>query len=183
VAQIAGRAVRVGAWEKGRGSWKLNVDWRLRRIIVGRWGDGLHGAILVDGRWHRVGHDGRVSDRPGTGRSDRVGTLAAVAPMRQLVVVKTASQLSLFQVSGNVFVRHLLEASLEKVNFLKCCVSLESEHREHIYSYLILAPSSSTASGCLLSVLLNTEIVTVNGIDWRVVGRGHMGRSVHLVRW
>jgi hypothetical protein len=99
------------------------------------------------------------------------------------VVVETASQLSLFQVSGNVFVGHLLEASLEKVNFLKCCVSLESKHREHIYSYLILAPSSSTASGCLLSVLLNTEIVTVNGIDWRVVGRGHMGRSVHLVRW
>jgi hypothetical protein len=48
--------------------------------------------------------------------------------MRQLVVVKTASQLSLFQVSGNVFVRHLLEASLEKVNFLQFCVSLQSKH-------------------------------------------------------
>jgi hypothetical protein len=80
---------------------------RLGRVVIGRWGDGLHRAILIDGQWHRVGHNGRVSDRPGTG-SDRVGTLATVAPMRQLVVVKTASQLSLFQVSSNVFIGHLL---------------------------------------------------------------------------
>jgi hypothetical protein len=52
--------------------------------------------------------------------------------MRQLMVVKTASQLSLFQVSGNVFVGHLLEAGLEKVNFLQSCISQQSKHREHI---------------------------------------------------
>jgi hypothetical protein len=56
---------------------------------------------------------------------DGATTLAAVAPMRKLVVVKTASQLGLFQVSGNMFIRHFLEAGLEKVNFLQCSVSQE----------------------------------------------------------
>ena len=51
------------------------------------------------------------------------------------------------------------------------------------YPYLILTPSSSTASGCLLSVLLNTKIVSINGINRNVVGLSHMGGSIHLVRW
>jgi hypothetical protein len=57
------------------------MDGRLRRIIVGGWGNGLHRAVLVDGRWHRVCHNWRVSDRSGTGRGDRVCTLTAVTPM------------------------------------------------------------------------------------------------------
>ena len=121
-----------------------------------------------------------MSDSAGAG-GDGATTLAAVAPMRQLVVVKTASQLSLFQVSGNVFVWHLLEAGLEEINFLVLCKQ-ESKHQENIYPYLVLAPCSATASGCLLSVLLNAEIVSVDSIHWGVVGLGHMG-GVHLVRW
>jgi hypothetical protein len=95
--------------------------------------------------------------RASAGRGDRVGTLAAVASVRQLVVVKAASQLSLFQMSGNVLIGHLLETSLEKVNFL------------------ILTPSPASTSRCLLSVLLNAEVVSVDGIDRRVVGLAHMG--------
>jgi hypothetical protein len=57
----------------------------------------------------------------------------------------------------------------------------ESKHQENIYPYLVLAPCSATASGCLLSVLLNAEIVSVDSIHWGVVGLGHMG-GVHLVR-
>jgi hypothetical protein len=122
VAEVAGRAVGVGARKEGGCSGELDVLWRLRRVVVGWRGYWLHGTILVDGRWHGVVHDGRVRNSAGAG-GDGSTTLAAVAPMRQLVVVETASQLSLFQVSGNVFVGHLLEAGLEKINFLKCCVS------------------------------------------------------------
>jgi len=128
-----------------------------------------------------VVHDGRMRNSSNTG-GDRSTTLAAVATMRKLVVVETAGQLSLFQVSGNMFVWHLLEAGLEKVNFLQYCVSQESKHQENIFPYLILAPCSAAASGCLFSVLLNSEIVSVDGIHWGVVGLGHMG-GVHLVRW
>ncbi len=39
--------------------------------------------------------------------------------MGQLMIVEAAGQLSLLQMSGNVFVWHLLEASLEKINFLQ----------------------------------------------------------------
>ena len=38
--------------------------------------------------------------------------------MRQLVVVKAASELSLLQVSSNVLVGHLLHASLEQIVLL-----------------------------------------------------------------
>jgi hypothetical protein len=124
VADAAGRAVGVGSREECRCSGKLNVLWRPRRVVVGWWGVGLHGTVLVDRRWHGLAHDGRVRDSLSTG-GDRAATLAAVAPMRKLVVVKTASQLSFFQVSGNMFVGHLLETSLEKINFLHCCVSQE----------------------------------------------------------
>jgi hypothetical protein len=180
VGEVARGAVGVGAGEKCGSSGKLDVLWRLRRVVIGWWRDRLHRAILVDGRWHGMVHDGRMSHRPSTG-GDRASALAAVAPMRKLVVVKTTSQLSLFQVGGNVFVWHLLEASLEKINFLQCHVSQESKHDE--YSYLILTPSSATASGCLLSVLLNAEIVSVDGIHRGVVGLSHMGGGIHLVRW
>jgi hypothetical protein len=117
VAEVAGRAVGVGTRQEGGSSGKLHMLWRLRRIVVGWWGYRLHGTILVDGRRHGVVHDGRVRNSSNTG-GDRSTTLAAVATMRQLVVVETAGQLSLFQVSGNVFVWHLLEAGLEEINFL-----------------------------------------------------------------
>jgi len=38
--------------------------------------------------------------------------------MGELVIVEATSQLSLFQVSGNVLIGHLLETGLEKINFL-----------------------------------------------------------------
>ena len=41
--------------------------------------------------------------------------------MRQLVVVQTASQLSLLQVGSNMLVGHLLHAGLEEVIFLRSC--------------------------------------------------------------
>ena len=49
----------------------------------------------------------------------RVGPLAAVAAMRELVVVKATCQFSLFQVVGNVLIGHFLEPSLEEVDFLE----------------------------------------------------------------
>lgn len=126
MAEVAGRAVGVGSGKKSRCSGKLDVLWRLRRVVISRWGDGMHGAVLVDGGWHGMVHDGRVRHGSSAG-GHRSTTLAAVATMRQLVVVKTAGQLSLFQVSGNVFVGHLLEASLEKINFLQFGVRQESK--------------------------------------------------------
>ena len=49
------------------------------------------------------------------------------------------------------------------------------------YVYLILAPCSSSSSGGLFSILLDTIIVTVDGIDGGITGRSRM--SVHLVHW
>jgi hypothetical protein len=43
--------------------------------------------------------------------------------MRELMVMETTRQLSLFQVGCNVLVWHLLEASLEKVDLLEGWVS------------------------------------------------------------
>lgn len=150
MGEVAGGAVGVGTREKGGSSGKLDVLWRLRRVVIGWWGDGLHGAILVNGRWHGVVHDGRMSHRPGTGCNGSC-TLAAVAPMRQLVVVKTTSQLSLFQVSSNVFVGHLLEASLEKINFLHCGVSKESKHEgEHVRTSSSLQALPPPVDACFL---------------------------------
>jgi len=40
------------------------------------------------------------------------------------MVMKAAGQLSLFQVSGNMLVGHLLETGLEEVNFLKYVISI-----------------------------------------------------------
>ena len=59
-----------------------------------------------------------VGGAGGASRSGRQRTLAAVATVRKLVVVKPASQLSLIQVSGDVLVRHLLPTGLEEVVFL-----------------------------------------------------------------
>ena len=39
--------------------------------------------------------------------------------MRELVVMKAACQLSLFQVVSNVLVGHFLETCLKKINFLR----------------------------------------------------------------
>ena len=44
--------------------------------------------------------------------------------MRELVVMEATSQLGLFQVRGNVFVWHLLKASLEKIDFLEYLVNI-----------------------------------------------------------
>ena len=52
------------------------------------------------------------------GRRHRVVALAAVAAVRELVVVQAAGKLSLLEVGSNVLVWHLLHAGLKKVVFL-----------------------------------------------------------------
>lgn len=87
---------------------RVCICWRRNGLEVG----------LVDWGRHGDWHDGRVNHGASTRRGDRVGPLAAVTSVRQLVVVKTACQLSLFQVSSDVLVRHFLETSLEKIHLL-----------------------------------------------------------------
>jgi len=90
----------------------------LRRVCICWGGNGLEVGLVDWGR-HGCWHDGRVNHGASTRRGDRVGPLAAVTPVRQLVVVKTACQLSLFQVSSDMLIRHLLETSLEKIHLLR----------------------------------------------------------------
>lgn len=75
----------------------------------------LRVAILVNSH----GVDG--SSARGAARSvggDRVVALAAVATVRELVVVQAACELSLLEVCCNVLVWHLLHAGLKKVGLL-----------------------------------------------------------------
>lgn len=51
-------------------------------------------------------------------RGHRRGALAAVASMAELVVMKTACELCLLQVSSDVLVWHLLKACLEQIGLL-----------------------------------------------------------------
>lgn len=90
---------------------------RLRRKGVGGWGIRLNGTF-VDWRWHGSREDGGVSRGVSARGRNRVGSLAAVATMRELVVVKATCQFGLFQMVGNVLIRHFLEPSLEEIDFL-----------------------------------------------------------------
>lgn len=121
MAEISGWAAGNGLVEQAGGRWELHMNWRSRRVRISCWRDRLDGNVFVlaDGRGHSMCHFGRVDSRAGTGRGDGACSLAAVASMRELMVMKTASQLSLFQVSGNVLVGHLLETSLKKIDFLQ----------------------------------------------------------------
>lgn len=66
----------------------------------------------------RAGHGRSKGWRSvGTGRS-RGCPLAATTSMGELVVVQTASELSLVEVGGDVLVGHLLETSAKKICFL-----------------------------------------------------------------
>lgn len=99
---------------------KLNtVGWRHGAAVADDGTQGGHATArcLVDGARDRGGHDGRVA----AGRAARghgCCSLAAVAAVAELVVVETACELRLLQVSSNVLVRHLLETSLEEIDFL-----------------------------------------------------------------
>lgn len=110
------RAVGGGAWKEGGCSRKLDMNRRLRRVAIGRWGLWLNGGF-VDGRWHGR-HDRGLSSGARARRRDRVRSLAAVAAMRELVVMEATCQLSLLQVVGNVLVGHFLETGLKKVDLL-----------------------------------------------------------------
>jgi hypothetical protein len=66
---------------------------------------------FMDGRWHGR-YSWGLSSRTRARRSDRIGSLAAVAAVRELVVVEATCQLSLLQMVGNVLVRHFLKSSL-----------------------------------------------------------------------
>jgi len=98
------------------------------------------------------------------------------------MVVESAGQLSFFQVSGNVLVGHLLEACLKKLIFLSL-MSVTSRYVDWIgWINLIITPSSASSSGCLLSILLDTILVSAQSIDSSVGGWSHVG-GVHLVHW
>lgn len=91
---------------------------RLWGVVVGHWRCRVKSRILVDGRSHVVLHDWRLCS--GFGGGNRIRTLlAAVTSVGKLVIVKATSQLGLFQVSGNVLIRHLLETGLEEIHFLQ----------------------------------------------------------------
>jgi len=123
VANSSGRAGSHGVIEKSRGRWELHMDGGLRRICIG-WSCGrMDDIVFADWRWHGVCHLRRVTNGTGAGRGHRTGSLAAIASVGKLMIVKTASQLGLFQVSGNMFVGHFLEASLKEINFLQLWVS------------------------------------------------------------
>lgn len=116
VVECARWAVGSGSREEGGGGWELDLGWGLWGVGICR-GVGLHVYGLVDWGWHGGLKDRRVNCRSSAG-GDGASSLAAVASVGQLVVVKATSQLGLFQVSGNVLVWHLLEAGLKKINFL-----------------------------------------------------------------
>jgi hypothetical protein len=66
---------------------------------------------------HAIGGRGAGGAARG-GRGHGVVALAAVAAVRELVVVQAAGKLSLLEVGSNVLVWHLLHAGLKKVVFL-----------------------------------------------------------------
>lgn len=74
--------------------------------------------------------------------------------MRELVIVKPARQLSLFEVGSNVLVGHLLKTGLDKI-----CL-------------LLITPSTSTAGRRSLAALCDAVVVAVHGIP-----RGDIRRS------
>ena len=117
LAEGADRAVCGRPWEKSGSGRELDMVWRSRRLRVVRWANGSH-LGLMDRRRHRGSHDGRVGSRSSARGSKRVGSLAAVASVGKLMIVKAARELSLFQVSSNVLVGHLLKTSLKKIHFL-----------------------------------------------------------------
>jgi hypothetical protein len=158
------------------------VNWRLGGVGVYWWRGWLHRGRFADGRWHGHRHHGRVVDGTSTGRRDRVGPLAAVAPVGELVVMQATSQLSLFQMSCNVLIWHFLEAGLKKIDFLQFQSACHCQAR-HMFAYLILTPSSSSSCRSGLPILLNPKVVSIDGIDRRVVRLTDIGGSVHLVRW
>lgn len=59
-----------------------------------------------------------MRSRTGARRTGGIGPLAAITTMRELMIVEATSQLGLFQVRGDVLIGHLLETSLEKIDFL-----------------------------------------------------------------
>lgn len=93
--------------------------------------------------------------------------------MRELVVMEATSQLGFFQVRGNVFVWHLLKASLEKIDFLEYLVNICSNMWvSWLYLFLIPSPASSCRG---LFILVNAIVVSTHGIaDWSVIGRRHL---------
>lgn len=100
----------------GRVGYRASTDMRAarvahRRAVTRR----LRVGILFGD--HAIGS--RSSGRAARGgRGDRVVALAAVATVRELVVVEAAGELSLLEVCCNVLVRHLLHTGLEEVVFL-----------------------------------------------------------------
>ena len=95
---------------------------RLRRKVVGGWRIRLNGTF-VDWRWHGSREDRRVRGGASARGRDRVGSLATVATMRELVVMKATCQFGLFQMVGNVLIGHFLEPSLKEIDFLREAIS------------------------------------------------------------
>jgi hypothetical protein len=117
VADCSDRANRGRSWKKRGCSRKLDMNRRLRRVGIRGWRIGLDMGIFLYGRRHGR-HDRGLSSGVRTRRRDRICSLAAVAAMRELVVMEATCQLSLLQVVGNVLVGHFLETGLKKVDLL-----------------------------------------------------------------
>jgi len=111
----------------------------------------------------------------------------------ELVVVQSAGKLSLLQVGSNVLVWHLLQASLEKIYFLKYGISISvsgllSRPSTRVRpgnmrgTNLILAPCSPSSGRSSLTVFRDTVIVAIHGIRRRGIdggrGRHECGRHV-----
>ncbi len=78
------------------------------------------GAVVVLDAEVVVGRVRRGPHRAGRGgRADGAVAFAAVARVRELVVVETAGELRLLQVRGDVLVGHLLHPGLEEICFLQ----------------------------------------------------------------
>jgi hypothetical protein len=92
--------------------------------------------------------------------------------MRELVIVKPARQLSLFEVGSNVLVGHLLKTGLDKICLLNLVLAADTSQLRLASSHLLITPSTSTAGRRSLAALCDAVVVAVHGIP-----RGDIRRS------
>jgi hypothetical protein len=109
--------------------------------------------------------------------------------MAELMVMETASQLCLFQVSGDVLVRHFLKASLKKVHLLSYDSGQSLYHIKHVAllsaavpTYFIFAPSSSSSGRCQLPALGDAELMAIQDVARGRIGCARVRSKLHWWR-
>jgi hypothetical protein len=103
----------------GRGADGCRPD--VGATIVAHWG-GVAGRLRVRVVFHCHGVSRGLAGRAArSGRGDGRSTLAAVAAVRELVEVQTASKFGLLEVCSNMLVGHLLHTGLKEVVLLIVC--------------------------------------------------------------